>query len=115
VARCTVERLMRSLGLEGAVRRKTCRTTVSDESLDRPVDRVKRQFKADRPDQLWVAHFTYVATWVGFVDTAFVVDVSASDRRLAGREVDEYRSRPGCFGAGPLGAFWCRRRRASQR
>jgi transposase InsO family protein len=85
VARCTVERLMRSLGLEGAVRGKKCQTTVSDERLDRPVDRVKRQFKADRPDQLWVADFTYVATWVGFVYTAFVVDVFA--RRIVGWRV----------------------------
>lgn len=85
VARCTVERLMRSLGLEGAVRGKQCRTTVSDESLNRPVDRVKRQFKADRPNQLWVADFTYVATWTGFVYTAFVVDVFA--RRIVGWRV----------------------------
>jgi putative transposase len=77
VARCTVERLMRSLGLQGAVRGKKCRTTVSDDRLDQPVDRVKRQFKADRPDQLGVADFTYVATWAGFVYTAFVVDVFA--------------------------------------
>lgn len=85
VARCTVERLMRSLGLEGVVRGKQCQTTVSDESLDRPIDRVNRQFKADRPDQLWVADFTYVATWMGFVYTAFVVDVFA--RRIVGWRV----------------------------
>src|SRR5512147_2117602 len=85
VARCTVERLMRSIGLEGVVRGKKCRTTVADDSADRPVDRVNRQFKADRPDQLWVADFTYVATWVGFVYTAFVVDVFA--RRIVGWRV----------------------------
>ena len=85
VARCTVERLMRSLGLEGGVRGKKCRTTVADDSADRPADRVNRQFKADRPDQLWVADFTYVATWVGFVYTALVVDVFA--RRIVGWRV----------------------------
>src|SRR5512143_3971978 len=77
VARCTVERLMRSLGLEGVVRGKKCRTTVADDRADWPADRVNRQFKADRPDHLWVADFTYVTTWVGFVYTAFVVDVFA--------------------------------------
>ena len=85
VARCTVERLMRSLGLAGVVRGKKCRTTVADDRADRPADRVNRQFKADRPDQLWVADFTYVATWVGFVYTAFVVDVFA--RRIVGWRV----------------------------
>ena len=85
VARCTVERLMHSLGLAGAVRGKKCRTTVADDRADRPADRVNRQFKADRPDQLWVADFTYVATWVGFVYTAFVVDVFA--RRIVGWRV----------------------------
>ena len=85
VARCTVERLMRSMGLEGVVRGKKCRTTVGDESLDQPVDRVNRQFKATRPNQLWVADFTYVATWLGFVYTAFVVDVFA--RRIIGWRV----------------------------
>jgi putative transposase len=58
VARCTVERLMRSLGLEGVVRGRKCRTTVADEAMDRPVDRVNRQFKATRPNQLWVADFS---------------------------------------------------------
>lgn len=85
VARCTVERLMRTLGLVGVVRGTKYRTTVADESLERPVDRVNRQFKADRPDQLWVADFTSVATWAGFVYTAFVVDVFA--RRIVGWRV----------------------------
>jgi transposase InsO family protein len=85
VARCTVERLMRSLGLKGVVRGNKCRTTVGNDSADRPVDRVNRQFKADQPDQLWVADFTYVATWGGFVYTAFVVDVFA--RRIVGWRV----------------------------
>jgi putative transposase len=84
-ARCTVERLMRALGLEGVVRGRRCRTTVGDDSANRPVDLVNREFKADRPNQLWVADFTYVATWVGFVYTAFVIDVFA--RRIIGWRV----------------------------
>ena len=75
VARCTVERLMRTMGLRGVVRGRTCRTTVSDGSVERPEDLVKRQFSATRPNQLWVADFTYVATWAGFVYVAFVIDV----------------------------------------
>jgi transposase InsO family protein len=82
VARCTVERLMRSLGLRGAVRGRKCRTTRGDERLERPLDRVKRQFLASRPNALWVADFTYVATWSGFVYVAFVIDVFA--RRIIG-------------------------------
>jgi transposase InsO family protein len=75
VARCTVERLMRAMELRGVVRGRTCRTTVSDSSVDRPGDLVQRQFSATRPNQLWVADFTYVATWTGFVYVAFVIDV----------------------------------------
>jgi putative transposase len=82
VARCTVERLMRALGLQGVRRGARCRTTVSDDRAERPVDHVKRQFQATRPNELWVADFTYVATWVGFVYVAFVVDVFA--RRIIG-------------------------------
>jgi putative transposase len=85
VARCTVERIMRSLGLEGAVRGRKCRTTVVDNSSERPLDLVKRQFQASRPNQLWVADFTYVATWAGFVYVAFVIDVFA--RRIIGWRV----------------------------
>jgi putative transposase len=85
VARCTVERLMRSLGLQGVVRGRKCRTTIGDESARRPLDRVNRQFVATRPNQLWVADFTYVATWSGFVYTAFVIDVFA--RRIIGWRV----------------------------
>ncbi len=85
VARCTVERLMRSLGLQGVVRGRKCRTTIGDESTGRPLDRVNRQFVATRPNQLWVADFTYVATWSGFVYTAFVIDVFA--RRIIGWRV----------------------------
>ena len=82
VARCTVERLMRLLGLQGVVRGRKCRTTIGDDSANRPLDRVNRQFRATRPNELWVADFTFVATWTGFVYVAFVVDVFA--RRIIG-------------------------------
>jgi putative transposase len=85
VARCTVERLMGRLGLQGVVRGRRCRTTIPAELADRPLDRVQRQFTASRPNQLWVADLTYVATWVGFVYVAFVIDVFA--RRIVGWRV----------------------------
>ena len=85
VARCTVERLMRRLGLRGVVRGKVVRTTFGDLTAPRPLDRVNRQFKADRPNQLWVSDFTYVSTWQGFVYVAFVIDVFA--RRIVGWRV----------------------------
>ena len=76
VARCTVERLMRELGLRGAVRgRAFTHTTIADDSSARPLDLVQREFRATRPNQLWVADITYVATWTGFVYVAFVIDV----------------------------------------
>lgn len=77
-ARCTVERLMRRLGLRGAVRERAFKTTtVPDLEAPRPADLVQRRFSATRPNQLWVADFTYVATWQGFVYVAFVIDVFA--------------------------------------
>jgi putative transposase len=85
VARCTVEPLMHSLGLQGARRGVRCRTTIPDEAAERPTDLVNRQFTATRPNQLWVADFTYVATWAGFVYVAFVIDVFA--RRIVGWRV----------------------------
>ncbi len=85
VARCTVERLMRVMGLQGVVRGRRCRTTIGDEASERPLDRVKRQFTASRPNPLWVADITCVATWTGFVYVAFVVDVYA--RRIVGWRV----------------------------
>lgn len=85
VARCTVERLMRRLGLEGVRRGKTVRTTMPDTSAPCPLDRVNRQFQADRPNQLWVSDFTYVSTWQGWLYVAFVVDVFA--RRIVGWRV----------------------------
>ncbi|MBI4797597.1 MAG: IS3 family transposase [Desulfarculus sp.] len=77
VARCTVERLMRGLGLQGAVRGKKFRTTVAGDGASRPADLVKRNFTASRPNELWVADLTYVATWRGFVFVAFIIDVFA--------------------------------------
>jgi transposase InsO family protein len=85
VARCTVERLMRAQGLEGARRGRRCRTTIPDTAAEDRPDLVKRQFTATRPNQLWVADFTYVATWAGFVFVAFVIDVFA--RRIVGWRV----------------------------
>ncbi len=85
VARCTVERLMRRLGLRGVMRGKVVRTTFGDPAAPCPLDRVNRQFKADRPNQLWVSDFTYVSTWAGFVYVAFVIDVFA--RRIVGWRV----------------------------
>jgi len=76
VARCSVERLMRAMGLRGAVRGRAYKvTTIAGESAVRPPDLVQRDFRASRPNQLWVADLTYVATWAGFVYVAFVIDV----------------------------------------
>ena len=75
VARCTVERLMNQLGLEGVRRGKRCKTTIPDETAHKPLDLVQREFTASHPNQLWVADVTYVATWSCFVYVAFVVDV----------------------------------------
>jgi putative transposase len=77
VARCTVEQLMRAIGLKRAVRGKRIRTTISDTKAPRPLDLVNREFRTSAPNQLWVADFTYVATWKGFVYVAFVIDVFA--------------------------------------
>jgi len=85
LARCTVERLMHRLGLHGVIRGKVVRTTVPDPKTPCPLDRVNRQFKADRPNQLWVSDFTYVSTWQGWLYVAFVIDVYA--RRIVGWRV----------------------------
>jgi len=85
VARCTVARLMRRMGLQGVVRGKTVRTTISNAAVPCPLDRVNRQFTAPRPNVLWVSDFTYVATWAGFVYVAFVIDAFA--RRIVGWRV----------------------------
>jgi len=85
IARCTVERLMKRLGLQGVRRGKVVRTTISDTKAPCPLDRVNRQFKAERPNQLWVSDFTYVSTWQGWLYVAFVIDVYA--RRIVGWRV----------------------------
>jgi transposase InsO family protein len=85
VARCTVARLMKSMGLAGVIRGKPHRTTYSDKATPCPLDRVNRDFKAPSPNVLWVSDFTYVATWKGFVYVAFVIDVFA--RKIVGWRV----------------------------
>ena len=85
VARGTVARLMRRLGLRGVIRGKVVRTTINDRTRPCPLDRVNRDFKAARPNQLWVADYTYVSTWQGWLYVAFVVDVFA--RRIVGWRV----------------------------
>jgi len=85
IARCTVERLMRELGLQGVVRGRRIKTTVPDDASNRPLDHVKRNFCVSRPNALWVADLTYVATWRGFVYVAFVIDAFA--RRIVGWRV----------------------------
>ncbi len=85
VARCTVARLMKAAGLRGVVRGRRVRTTIPEPAQERPRDLVQRAFRAERPNQLWVADFTYVATWRGFVYVAFVIDVFS--RRIVGWRV----------------------------
>ena len=75
VARCTVERLMRSMGLRGVIRGRGVKTTFPSPKDERPEDLVNRDFTADHPNQLWVADFTYVSSWQGFVYVAFIIDV----------------------------------------
>ncbi|SLN72274.1 IS2 transposase TnpB [Limimaricola soesokkakensis] len=85
VARCTVARLMRSMGLQGVIRGKPIKTTRSDKATPCPRDKVNRQFRAPAPNRLWVSDFTYVATWQGFVYVAFVLNACA--RRIVGWRV----------------------------
>jgi transposase InsO family protein len=85
VARCTVERLMRAMGLQGVVRGRKVKTTIPDDLAERPMDLVRRDFTADRPNRLWVADLTYVATWSGFVYVAFITDVFS--RKIVGWRV----------------------------
>ena len=85
VARCTVERLMADLGLQGVIRGKPMRTTVQDKAAPCPLDHVNRQFHAPAPNMLWLSDFTYVSTWTGFVYVAFVIDAYA--RRIVGWRV----------------------------
>jgi len=85
VAKCTVERLMRAMGLAGVRRGKTTITTVSNPKSACPLDKVNRKFRVNRPNALWVVDFTYVHTWAGFVYVAFVIDAYA--RRIVGWKV----------------------------
>ena len=85
IARCTVARLMKAMGLQGIIRGKPIKTTFPDKSAPSPLDRVNRQFRAPAPNRLWVSDFTYVATWQGFVYVAFVIDAFA--RRIVGWRV----------------------------
>ncbi len=85
IAQCTVARLMKVLGLQGVRRGKVVRTTISNPKAPCPLDLVNRQFKADRPNALWVSDFTYVSTWQGFAYVAFIIDVFA--RRIVGWKV----------------------------
>ena len=85
VARCTVERLMKSMGLQGVIRGKPVKTTVSDKAAPCPLDRVNRQFWAPAPNRLWVSDFTYVSTWAGRLYVAFVIDAYA--RKIVGWRV----------------------------
>jgi putative transposase len=82
VARCTVARLMKAMGLQGIIRGKPVKTTISDKAVPCPLDRVNRHFKAPAPNMLWLSDFTYVATWQGFVYVAFIIDAFA--RRIVG-------------------------------
>ena len=90
VARCTVERLMRSEGLQGAVRGRGVKTTVAKEGDSRPLDLVDREFSASRPNELWVADLTYVAAWTGMLYVAFIIDVFA--RMIVGWRVSSSMS-----------------------
>ncbi|HEX2814331.1 MAG TPA: IS3 family transposase [Sphingopyxis sp.] len=85
VAKCTIERLMRAMGLTGVRRGKTCVTTVSNPKAPCPLDKVNREFRVSRPNALWVVDFTYVHSWAGFVYVAFVIDAYA--RRIVGWKV----------------------------
>ena len=85
VARCTVERLMKGMGIEGVIRGKKIKTTLPHKAQPCPLDKVNRQFRVPAPDMLWVSDFTYVATWQGFVYVAFVIDAFA--RRIVGWRV----------------------------
>ena len=102
VARCTVARLMRQLGVRGVFRGKTVRTTFSDKALPCPQDRINRQFRSARPNGLWGSDFTFVHTWQGFAYVAFVIDTCAL--RLVGWRVSGAGTHglcAGCAGTGP--------------
>ena len=108
--RCQVARLMKSMGLAGAVRGRSVKTTISNPAAPCPLDRVNRQFRAPTPNVLWVSDFTYVATWQGFAYVAFVIDVFA--RRIVGWRVS--RSARADFVLDALEQALCDRRPARQ-
>ena len=85
IARCTVARLMKEIGIAGVIRGKKIRTTMPDKAAPCPLDRVNREFRVPAPNMLWVSDFTYVATWKGFAYVAFVIDAFA--RRIVGWRV----------------------------
>ncbi|MBW4985716.1 IS3 family transposase [Mameliella sp. CS4] len=87
VARCTVARLMKDMGIQGIIRGKPHRTTIPDKKAPCPLDKVNREFRVPTPNMLWVSDFTYVATWRGFVYVAFVIDAYA--RRIVGWRVSQ--------------------------
>lgn len=87
IARCTVARLMKELGIQGIVRGKSIKTTIQDKTASCPKDKVKRQFRAPAPNKLWVSDFTYVRSWSGFVYVAFVIDTFAN--RIVGWSVSQ--------------------------
>lgn len=106
IGRCTVERLMKKLGIQGVVRGKKVVTTNPDTSQSCPDDKVNRVFKADAPNQLWVSDFTYVSTWMGMIYVAFVIDVFA--RKIVGWRVS--RSMTTAFVLDALNQAICQRR-----
>ena len=107
VARCTIERLMREMGITGVTRAKAPRTTIADEEAERPQDLVDRQFIANRPNQLWCADFTYVPTWDGMVYVAFIFDVFS--RRILGWRAATSMTTPLVLDALEM-ALWTRRK-----
>jgi len=112
VARCTVERLMRELGLSGAVRGKKVRTTIADPSAERAPDLLDRAFVAEAPNRIWVADFTHVAAWAGTVYVSFVVDTFS--RRIVGWSAATTKTTPLVLGALEMG-LWQRDRAGQSR
>ena len=107
VARCTIERLMREMGITGVTRAKAPRTTIADEKAQRPKDLVDRQFVANKPNELWCADFTYVPTWEGMVYVAFIFDVFS--RRILGWRAATSMTTPLVLDALEM-ALWTRRK-----
>lgn len=108
LARCTVARLMRGMGLQGVIRGKPVRTTISDKAAPCPLDHVNRQFKAPRPNALWVSDFTYVATWSGFRKKVYrTIEELQDDLDDWMKQYNEARTHQGrwCFGKTPMQTF----------